>query len=284
MSENPPDLRIIAARGGSKPEQDYYCTPEQGGRAMPRTVWPAVVVLGLIAGIPRGGAAAAETPAPTSPNNLQAIDYALLPAGGALVKAVFTRPLPAPPGVWVNHHPSYRIAFDFPDTVSAAARQPIEVAPRGLRTIQVVQSGTRLRLVLNLDRPHYFETTLQGRELVITLRRRDAGAAIDAPRHALREVGFQRGATGESRVVVEVSDDAVPVEVQRKGNSLIVDFLDAQVPRALVRRLDAQDFGTPIRTIDTYPLGRHARMRVELAGAHEVSVYQFDRRLVLALP
>ena len=139
---------------------------------MRRTVWLALVLLSLTAGMPQGSVAA-DAPSPSGQNNLQAIDYALLPAGGALVKAVFTRPLPAPPGVLVNHHPTHRIAFDFPDTVSAAAKQPIEVAPRGLRSIQVVQSGTRLRLVLNLDRPHHFETKLQGRELIITLRRRE---------------------------------------------------------------------------------------------------------------
>jgi len=270
--------------------------------------WAFPVLLCLIAGVPKGDASAAEGQPPVGPNNLQAVDYAALPAGGALVKVVFTQPLKVQPGLLVSHHPGNSISFDFPNTVSEAGRQPIEVAQRGLRSIQVVQSGTRTRLVLNLNRPLIFETTLRGSELLITLRRPISGAARDAPRwekwgqtrfsasasqtpgqkiesdpiFLLREVEFQRGDSGEGRIVVEVSDAAVAVEVRRQGNTLIVDFLDARVAPQLVRRLDLQDFGTPIRTVDTYPVGSHARLKMEFAGAGEISVYQFNRRLVLA--
>lgn len=254
--------------------------------------WRFLVLLCLIAGVPQGDAYAADGPPPAGPNNLQAVDYALLPGGGALVKVVFTQSLQVPPGVIVNHHPSNRIAFDFPDTVSAAGKQPIQVGQRGLRSIQVVQSGRRTRLVLNLDRPFVFETSLEGKELLITLRRPQSDAARDAMRwsdetvpvalrYGLREIDFQRGDAGEGRIFVEISDATVPIEVRRQGNTLVVDFLHAQLPPRLVRRLDIQDFGTPIRMIDTYPLGRHARMKVELAGAADISVYQFNRRLVL---
>jgi type IV pilus assembly protein PilQ len=157
----------------------------------------------------------------------------------------------------------------------------------------VVQSGTRSRLILELDRPVRLETALEGKALLITLRRPDTSAARDAtgrfqdpvagvPGSGIRDVEFQPGESGEGRIVVEVSDAAVPIEVRRQGARLVVDFLDAQVPRELARRLDVQDFGTPVRTIDTYPLGGHARISVELAAGGELSVYQFDRRLVLA--
>lgn len=257
--------------------------------------WPVLVLLCLLlVGVPTGDASAAEAQPRTGPNNLQAIDYALLPAGGALIKVVFTQALHAPPGAVVNHHPINRIAFDFPDTVSAAGRQPIEVGQRGLRSIQVVQSGTRTRLVLNLDRPFVFDFTLKGTELLITLRRPHSGAARDAPkwshdptpdvpRHGLRDVGFQRGDAGEGRIFVEVSEPNVPIEVRRQGNKFVVDFLHTELPPRLVRRLDVQDFGTPIRAIETYPVGGHARMMVELAGAGEIAVYQVNRQLILTL-
>ena len=98
----------------------------------------------------------------------------------------------------------------------------------------------------------------------------------------MREVGFRRGATGEGRIFVEVSDATAPIEVRRQGNTLIVDFLNAQLPPQLLRRLDVEDFGTPISTIETCSVGGHARMRVELAGAGDISVYQVNRQIILS--
>lgn len=142
---------------------------------MPLAGW--LVLLCLIAGVPQGTALAAEAPPHDSPNQLQAVDYALLPAGAALVRLVFAQQLQAPPYVLVNHHPVNRITFDFPDTVSATGKRLIEVGPRGLRSIQLVQSGTRTRVILNLDRPLIFDTVLQGATLLITLRRPHWGVA-----------------------------------------------------------------------------------------------------------
>ena len=82
--------------------------------------WPILGLLWLLlAAAPTGAARAAEPQPRAATNSLQAVDYALLPAGVALIRVVFTQPLRAPPGLVVNHHPINRIAFDFPDTVSA---------------------------------------------------------------------------------------------------------------------------------------------------------------------
>ena len=156
--------------------------------------WPVLGLLWLLlAAAPAGAASAAEPQPRAATNSLQAVDYALLPAGAALIRVVFTQPLQAPPGLVVSHHPINRIAFDFPDTVSAAGKQPIEVGQRGLRSIQVVQAGTRTRLVLKLDRPFVFETSLEGKELLITLRRPRSGAVRDAMRGLMTPLRTSRG-------------------------------------------------------------------------------------------
>jgi type IV pilus assembly protein PilQ len=136
-------------------------------------------VLGLIwalwAGLAAPGAGAAEPPRRPGPNTLQAVDYALLPAGGLLVRVTFRDAPKSLPAVLVTHHPTFRIALDFPDTVSAAGKQPFEVRQGGLRSFQVAQSGGRTRLVLNLERPFTYETELKGNELLIRLQRLTSG-------------------------------------------------------------------------------------------------------------
>src|ERR1700716_2605014 len=62
-----------------------------------------------------------------------------------------------------------RIPFDFPNTVNALGRASQDIGQGELRSMNVVQGSDRTRLVLNLRRPLPYETTIDGRNVVITL-------------------------------------------------------------------------------------------------------------------
>lgn len=104
-------------------------------------------------------------------NRVQALDYAILPGGRIVVRLVFERELTEPPTVLVHYHPVARIVFDFANTASAVGKEPMQVNQRGLRNLHVVQTGTRTRLVIDLARTFAHESTLKGKELLITLQR-----------------------------------------------------------------------------------------------------------------
>lgn len=255
--------------------------------------WPLLVLFWpFLVGGTVHEAVSAE-PQQTALNSVQALDYAILPGGNIVIRLALKHELREPPSVVASHHPTANIVMDFAGTVSEIGKHPVEVNQRGLRSLQVVQAGTRTRLVISLVRPLVYETALKGKELLITLQRpqgaasgdagrRFADAAPGATKHALREVAFQRGETGEGRIIVELSDTATPIEVRLQGKALIVDFLDSTLPLQLERRLDVGDFGTAVRAIETYRLGNHVRMKIELEGAGEYSAYQLSRQFIVA--
>ena len=226
-------------------------------------------------------------------NSVQALDYAVLPGGRFVIKLIFQHDLSEPPAVLVNYHPVASIVFDFVNTVSAVRKEPVEVRQRDVRSLQLVQTGTRTRLVINLGRPFVQESVLKGKELLITLQRSETSgrgdmkwqypdAASEAPRHRLRNVGFQRGPTGEGRIIVEQSDAPIAIDVRQEGKALIVDFFDSALPPQLERRLDVRDFGTPVQAIETYGMGNHVRMKIELEGAAAFSAYQISRQFIVS--
>ena len=226
-------------------------------------------------------------------NSMQALDYAVLPGGEIVIRAVFEHELSERPAVMVHYHPAARIVFDFANSVSAVGKEPVEVRQRGVHSLHVVQTGTRTRLVINLGRTFVQESTLKGKELLITLRRPEtmgpadtkrwsADTASGAPRHELREVVFERGATREGRIIVEQSDAAIPIDIRQEGKALIVDFHDSALPPQLARRLDVRDFGTAIQAIETYRVGNHVRMKIELEGAAAYSAYQVSRQFIVS--
>jgi type IV pilus assembly protein PilQ len=260
---------------------------------MKPSFWALLVLCAtLLAGGPLREAVSAE-PGEAALNSVQGLDYAMLSGGRIVIKVVFRHEIRKPPTLFKSYHPSAQIVLAFGDTVSALAKGPVEIGKRGLRSLQVVQSGTRTRLVINLLGLMVHETEWTGNVLLITLRRPDAGAAGEAawrlsetvhaaPKHAVRNVGFQRGSAGEGRVIVELADAATPINVRRQGKALIVDFLDSALPPQLERRLDVGDFGTAVRAIEAYRLGNNVRMKIELEGAGDYIAYQASGSFVVS--
>jgi type IV pilus assembly protein PilQ len=168
-----------------------------------RAFW-AVIFLGatFFAGDPSQEAVAIE-PGEPGLNSVQGLDYAFLSGGRIVIKVVFRDEIKEPPAIFKSYHPTPQIVVAFGGTVSALARGPVEVGQRELRSLQVVQSGTRSRLLIKLLRPMVHETEWTGAELLITLRRQESGATGDAPwrlpgaaraapKHAVRDVGYVR--------------------------------------------------------------------------------------------
>jgi type IV pilus assembly protein PilQ len=99
----------------------------------------------------------------------------------------------------------------------------------------------------------------------------------------LRNLDFRRGSEGEGRVVVDLPNNAVPVDVRQLGNKVQVDFINTGLPETLRRRLDVTDFGTPVSRVTTSANGANVRMVIEAQGQWEQSVYQSDTQLVVAV-
>ena len=208
--------------------------------------------------------------------------------------AMKNAPARAPIGFSITN-PS-RIALDFGATANATGKSTQEVNLGDVRNINVVQAGERTRLVLNLKRPLNYATTVDGKSVILTVEGSGgvaqavnrAGAAVvaraaaaPAARAMLRDLDFRRGANGEGRVVVDLPNNQVAVDVRQVGNKVVVDFLKTALPETLRRRLDVTDFGTPVRLITTAPQGDNVRMTIEANGLWEQSVYQSETQLVV---
>ncbi len=235
---------------------------------------------------------AASVAAYAQANSIEAVDVSPAAAGKVIIRVTMKQaPVSPPAGFTVNNPP--RIAFDFPNTTSALGRSNQEVTEGDLRSINVVQAGERTRLVLNLARATGYDTQIDGRLLLITLQ---GAAAIASPagaithfaevrpgdqRHALRDIDFRRGNAGEGRVVVDLSDSAVGIDLKLQGKAIVIDFINTALPKNLQRRLDVSDFGTVVQTIDAQPQGNNTRIVIEPRGTWEHTAYQTDNRFIV---
>ena len=214
-------------------------------------------------------------------------------SGNTIVKFTLKTPPANPPAGFAIASPP-RIALDFLDTGNGLGATQRVLDDPAVRSLNVIQSGNRTRVVFNLNKPQTFSTQVEGNAVLVTLF--DQSERLDAKTqvverfaearpgdvvHALRDVDFRRGANGEGRVVVDMSDNATGIDIRQQGKNLIVDFIKTNLPRNLERRLDVQDFGTPILAVDTFNQGGNTRMVIEPKGLWEHSAYQTDNRFIL---
>jgi type IV pilus assembly protein PilQ len=188
-----------------------------------------------------------------------------------------------------------RIALDFGATANATGKSAQEINLGDVRGINVVQAGERTRLVLNLKRPLNYAAAIDGKSVIVTVEGSGGVAqAVNAsglpvgearpggaPHQVLRDMDFKRGPNGEGRIVVDLPNSQVAVDVRQAGNKIVVDFLKTGLPPALRRRLDVTDFGTPVTRVTTAPQGDNVRMTIDAHGLWEQSVYQSDTQLVI---
>ena len=213
-------------------------------------------------------------------------------AGGTQLRIRLKSPPKAPPVAFLVSNPP-RVVLDLPDTVSAVGQNVVDLAEGEARNVVIVQSGRRARLVMNLKRPVRYTTAVDGNSVVVTLAPLEAGRATEvataysfasaderAP-HGLRELDFKRGKDGEGRVVVELSDPGVGVDIRQQGQTVVVDFLRAALPERLARKLDVTDFGTPVRSVRAFRNGENTRLVIEPQGQWEHNAYQSDTQFVV---
>ena len=236
--------------------------------------------------------AAQAAEAPPTGNAVQSVETTTLPGGKVVVRVTLKKPLAATPAGFTVGNPP-RIALDLPDTGNALGRNTVEANLGPLSNVNVVQAGTRTRLVLNLNKSVEYDARIEGNSLLVALGDVGAGAtpvnasprfAESAPgeaRHAIRDVDFRRGAAGEARIVTTLSDAQAGINIRQQANGVTVDFIGTELPKALQRRLDVGDFGTPVKVIETYPLGDNTRMVIQPQGGWEYSAYQTDNSFIV---
>jgi len=221
-------------------------------------------------------------------NSIEAFD--VTQQGGKVVLRITTKePLRAVPPSFTVANPA-RIAFDFAGTANALGRSSQDIAQGELRSMNLVQAPDKTRLVLNLRRPVAHEVALDGRSVVVTLSPAAAPAGDKVAhfaegrgdaKHAIRDIDFRRGPTGEGRVVVDLSDTATGIDIRQQGQNIIVDFLKTALPENLRRRLDVVDFATPVQTVSTFQQGENVRMVIEPRGQWDHNAYQSDTQFVV---
>jgi type IV pilus assembly protein PilQ len=228
---------------------------------------------------------AAVPPAAEEKNVIEDILYAKLPGDRIQVTLKMAKP-PMEPNAFTITNPA-RISLDFPKTRVGLAKKSIAVKEGAVTNVTAIEAEDRSRIVLSLIKPVAYSTNIEGNNFVLTVEApvsAIAGAlepktthfasSRKAGKYSLKAIDFRRGPQGDGKIIINLSDPSVGVDIREQAGEIMVDFLNTSVAPELQRRLDVVDFATPVQTVDTYTQGKNTRMVITPKGKYEQLAYQ----------
>ncbi|GAA0805805.1 type IV pilus secretin PilQ [Psychrobacter piscatorii] len=97
----------------------------------------------------------------------------------------------------------------------------------------------------------------------------------------LSAVNFSAGNDGGGNVSMVLANEAIPVDVQRQGNKLVVRLTGSTVPRNLLRRLNINS--GLVSSIDTKNQGQNGVITINMSDDYEYQAYQSGNQLNISI-
>ena len=208
-----------------------------------------------------------------------------IPGQGTEIRVMFNG-LPPQPAAYQLEQPS-RLILDFDKAQQTLKQNSVAVATKEASSVEVSSDAQRSRLTVNLADAGAFTTRVEGNTFILKINSTTATpvAAVTAQRSAqgVSNIGFQRGGEGEGQVVIDLLGSNTPVDVQQQGSKIVVRTLGNKVPTHLARRLNVNDFATPVSTIDAHNDGSNGVITIQAAGSYEYMAYQAEDKLTINL-
>lgn len=198
---------------------------------------------------------------------------------------------------------SNQLVLDFNQTTMSLPRKTA-VDIGSIQDMTALSNGSTTRLLFNLTTPATYSTRLEGNQLVVdvinvgasssSVQAATTGASAAAvavskanpllnPSNAQINRGYDgiaaldfsaKGVGGD--IAITLTNEAVPVDVQRQGNKLVIRTSGATIPRHLLRRLNASGLVT---SIDAKNQGQNGVLTVTMSGDFEYQAYQSGTQL-----
>ncbi len=250
-----------------------------------------------------------------SAGTLENIGAVTLPNGKVELKLSFDSAPPKIQGYVIDKPP--RISLDLPDTKSGVNKYNA-VNAENIRSVTVIEGEKRTRLIVNLDRPENYQTRQSENNLFVTIGSTPTTprqpASLPAPSkepttpakvasptrvinsekvappvketvagNSLFDIGFERGASGEGTVLIQLSSKDVQMNLEEQGSRIRLTFPDTGLPDTLRNRFDVIDFATPVQYVSARVEDNNTVVVIEPQGGYDYLAWQSGNLLTVSV-
>ncbi|AXQ27286.1 type IV pilus secretin PilQ [Solimonas sp. K1W22B-7] len=231
---------------------------------------------------------------------LQSIDFTSQEGDRVLLTMTLSEAAPEPV-VFTIDKPA-RLSLDLPDTSVALPERYKKVNSGNVRSVASAEAKGRTRVVVELNQLAPYSLRVEGNKILVQLDDPSAATAASMPAQAtgarlmpapvlsesataLRNIDFRRGERGEGRIIVQLANARMPVDVREEGGKIVAAFRGATASEKLLKRLDVLDFATPVKYVDTRRDGADVIVTVTPAAGieFEQAAYQTGDQFTLEI-
>lgn len=229
---------------------------------------------------------------------LDGIEFSTLPGDKIEIRMHFDGVPPIPTGYTIEQ--PARIALDLVGVKNGLDSKYHQLGSGNARSVTVIEAGERTRVIVGMTELSPYATRVDGDTLVLLVgqmaadepasrmpREQSSRPGLQRPVDSLatgsriEAIDFRRGADGEGRVIVNLSNPGIGVDVTSEGGKIRVEFTATQIPAELQRRLDVTDFATPVLVVDALPESNNTILMIEPTGDYDYLAYQADNLFTL---
>lgn len=226
-------------------------------------------------------------------NSLVSVKVVPLPEDRLRIDFQFTESIKQLPASFITQKPP-RLILDFINTkMQLDPDQKAKSIKLGsLNTYTIVAVGDRVRAILDLERTISYSGSSAGKVYSLILNGKSnelfeknkevfiTNQPVNA-KNVLKHFDFRGIEKNGGRIIIDVSDSSIPIDVTQEGKELIVNFLNTKIPPSLMKHFDVADFHSPVQDVTFQQEPKSVRMVVQNKGDYGHFVYQVNKQFML---
>ncbi|STZ09535.1 Type IV pilus biogenesis and competence protein pilQ precursor [Moraxella caprae] len=209
-----------------------------------------------------------------------------------------------------------QLALDFNQVSSGGLPRSMPINRGVVNEVTALNNGSMTRLMINLKDSASYTSTVQGNQLLINIKQggssttqsvanEPAPAVVATPAQpeaqpmtvkvnpllaptsgslassydGVSTVDYSGNANG-GNVTVNLTNESIPVDVQRQGNKLVIRTTGTTIPRHLLKRINGSGL---VADIDAKNQGQNGVITVNMTGDFEYQAYQSGATLNISV-
>lgn len=198
---------------------------------------------------------------------------------------------------------SNQMVFDFNQVSGSGLPRDMPINRGVVNSVTALNSGSSTRLLVNLNGTAKYTSSVEGNQLVLKIAQDNNTRAVQpanaqtmnvrvnpllAPNagslssnyDGISAINYSGNKTSGGSVKITLANEAIPVDVQRQGNKLVVRTAGATIPRHLLRQIQA---GGLVSGISAANQGQSGVVTINMTGDFEYQAYQSGASLNISI-